>query len=259
MLLDRSPPTARPTYQTMRPGLLLGFYLTLLGSTALTTATLAAITLSAVPSTMEFILQNWAWVKTRAIPFSEPLGIATSTAASMSRLAIVLIALAGLQALSFVNLLLLLSRRGVLALVPFAAHFTTFGLAVVTVGSGFYLGQVRVACRCQPACQPNCQPDRQPECLPIASRLPAKCQPIASRLPADCQPIARRLPADCPPIACRLPAHGHPGRERMPMRVAGSDLSPGPDTESASPDCHSIAFWFAAWCGLPTDQCLPTD
>ena len=134
--------------KTMRPGLLLGVYITLLGATTFTSGTLGAVMLSAVPSAMEFILQNWAWVKTRAIPFSEPGGTATATANNMSRLSIVLIALACVQALTLYNVLIMLSRRGVLALTPFAAHFTTFWLGIVTIGGVLNLGQT--ACYASP-------------------------------------------------------------------------------------------------------------
>ena len=124
----------------MRPGLLLGLYITLLSITTLTTAVLGAITLGAVPSSMEYVLQNWAWVKTKALPFTEPLGTANATANNMSRLSIVLIALAVNKSLSLLNVLMLLSRRGALALVPGAAHLTSFGLAAVIILCGFSMG-----------------------------------------------------------------------------------------------------------------------
>jgi hypothetical protein len=45
--------------KTMRPGLLLGLYVTLLLATCHLAGLLGAVTLLSVPASMEFILQNW--------------------------------------------------------------------------------------------------------------------------------------------------------------------------------------------------------
>ena len=97
---------------------------------------------------MQFILQNWAWVSSVALPFSEPLQTAQGTAANLSHLSIALIVLASIQALGLVNVLSLLSRRGALALVPFAAHVVALALGGITVGAGFHFGPT--ACLASP-------------------------------------------------------------------------------------------------------------
>ena len=104
--------------KTMRPGALLGAYLSLLMLTCLLSMLLAATSLSSIPSSMEFILQNWLWVKTKALPFSEPLETAQGVAKNLSHLAICAICLASFQSLALINCCSLLSRRGALALGP---------------------------------------------------------------------------------------------------------------------------------------------
>ena len=134
--------------KTMRPGVLLGLYLTLLMATALAAGLLGSISLTSVPSTMEFLLQNWNWAKTRALPFSEPLETAQSTANSLTHVAVAAICLASIQALALINACSMLSRRGALALVPFALHTTALGLSAACVAVGFVYGPV--ACLVSP-------------------------------------------------------------------------------------------------------------
>lgn len=124
----------------MRPGVLLFVYGTLLCCTALGNATLGAVAMSYVPPVMQYTLQNWAWLKTRALPLTEPLQIANQSASNLTRLTIVLVALASIQALGILNLLMLLSRRGALALLPFVAHTAALLLGGVVLGAGFVLG-----------------------------------------------------------------------------------------------------------------------
>ena len=128
--------------KTMRPGALLAVYITLLMATALGAALLGSLSLISVPSSMQYILQNWNWAKTMALPFAEPLETAQGTANSMSHVAIAAIVLASIQALALVNVCSLLSRRGALALVPFALHTTALGLGAVTVVACFAYGPV---------------------------------------------------------------------------------------------------------------------
>ena len=55
-----------------------------------------------------FTLENWAWVKLRNLPLSEPLQIANGTATDLTKLTIVLTLLASIQ-VSVVNRLLMAS------------------------------------------------------------------------------------------------------------------------------------------------------
>ena len=128
--------------KTMRPGALLGVYVTLLMATCLLAAVLGAVALLTVPASMEYLLQNWSWLKTRALPFSEPLEVAQATANRTSQLAVCAIVLASIQALALVNVCTLLSRRGALALVPFGLHSAALSLAALTVTAGFVYAPV---------------------------------------------------------------------------------------------------------------------
>jgi hypothetical protein len=56
----------------------------------------------------QFTLENWAWVKLRNLPLSEPLQIANGTATDLTKLTIVLTLLASIQ-VSVVNRLLMAS------------------------------------------------------------------------------------------------------------------------------------------------------
>ena len=56
----------------------------------------------------QFTLENWAWVKLRNLPLSEPLQIANGTATDLTKLTIVLTLLASIQ-VSVVNCLLMAS------------------------------------------------------------------------------------------------------------------------------------------------------
>ena len=70
----------------------------------------------------QFTLENWAWVKLRNLPLSEPLQIANGTATDLTKLTIVLTLLASIQIVAILNLMSLLSRSGALTILPFAAH-----------------------------------------------------------------------------------------------------------------------------------------
>ena len=131
--------------KTMRPGALLGAYLTLLMAACLMSATLGSAALSSVPASMQYVLQNWQWVKSKALPFSEPLETAQTVANNTSHLAICAIVLASFQALALVNCCSLLSRRGALALVPFALHATALLLGVGGIAIAFAYGPTACA------------------------------------------------------------------------------------------------------------------
>ena len=60
------------------------------------------------PPPRQFTLENWAWVKLRNLPLSEPLQIANGTATDLTKLTIVLTLLASIQ-VSVVNCLLMAS------------------------------------------------------------------------------------------------------------------------------------------------------
>ena len=74
------------------------------------------------PPPRQFTLENWAWVKLRNLPLSEPLQIANGTATDLTKLTIVLTLLASIQIVAILNLMSLLSRSGALTILPFAAH-----------------------------------------------------------------------------------------------------------------------------------------
>ena len=63
---------------------------------------------TAPPPPRQFTLENWAWVKLRNLPLSEPLQIANGTATDLTKLTIVLTLLASIQ-VSVVNCLLMAS------------------------------------------------------------------------------------------------------------------------------------------------------
>ena len=78
--------------------------------------------LTTAPTPRQFTLENWAWVKLRNLPLSEPLQIANGTATDLTKLTIVLTLLASIQIVAILNLMSLLSRSGALTILPFAAH-----------------------------------------------------------------------------------------------------------------------------------------
>ena len=109
---------------------------------------LAAVAQLARPAAEQGVLQNWAWRKAVAPPFSDPLEVAGAASAALQRLSAAAGTLGALLALTVAVCLQLLGARGTRALLPSALGSAAFVLACVLIAACFVYGTA--ACYASP-------------------------------------------------------------------------------------------------------------
>ena len=181
----------------LRPGVVAAAYLALLVSCTLGALVLAAVAVLARPTATEGVLQNWAWRKAVAPPFSDPLEVARAASDALQRLSVACGVLCGLQAAAAVLCLKLLGGRGTRALLPLALGATCLLLAALTAAACFVYGTA--ACYASPfGCRPP--PPRHPVRVVHA---PATVPPLPPSPP--CPLLTPPTPPPPPPTPPLLP------------------------------------------------------